>query len=170
MENDQAVLEKLQEMGIELIPIELPEWPVYSLSFILNAEAAAAFDQLTLSGRDDLLVRQIKNAWPNVFRHSRFISAVEYVNANRVRYLWIQKMNEIMKKVDVYVAPSFGKNLLLTNLTGHPCVVLPNGFSEEGAPTSISFSGKLFEEGKVLAVAKRYQDATDFHLKHPDLE
>jgi len=70
----------------------------------------------------------------------------------------------------VYLAPSFSDNLLLTNLTGHPCVVLPNGFKEDGTPTSISMMGNLFEEGKLLLVAKAYQTATDFHKKHPTLK
>jgi Asp-tRNA(Asn)/Glu-tRNA(Gln) amidotransferase A subunit family amidase len=168
-ENNLASLEQLQTMGVELIPIELPDYPVYALSIILSAEAAAAFDDLTRSGRDSLLVRQIKNAWPNTFRASRFIVAVEYIQANRLRYQIIQEMQNLMDTVDVYVTPSFGENLLLTNLTGHPCVVLPNGFNAEGSPTSISFIGRLFDEATVLSVAKQYQDATDFHLKHPPL-
>jgi Asp-tRNA(Asn)/Glu-tRNA(Gln) amidotransferase A subunit family amidase len=137
----------------------------------LSAEAGAAFDELTRSSKDDLLVRQIKDAWPNAFRLSRFIPAVEYVQANRVRYLIIQDMAKLMNDVDVYVTPSFGgDNLLLTNLTGHPCVVLPNGFTESGTLTSISFMGKLFGEAELLAVAKKYQDATGFHKKHPGLQ
>lgn len=167
--NDDAALEVLKSLGVELIPIELPDLPVTDMAIILSAEAAAAFDDLTRSNRDDLLVRQIKNAWPNVFRHSRFIPAVEYLNANRYRWLLVQAMDELMGKVDVYVAPSFGTNLLLTNLTGHPCVVAPNGFDEKGASTSISFTGKLFGEAEALAVAKKYQDATGFHLQHPKL-
>lgn len=167
--NDDATLEVLKSLGVELIPIELPDLPVTDMAIILSAEAAAAFDDLTRSNRDDLLVRQIKNAWPNVFRHSRFIPAVEYLNANRYRWLLVQAMDELMGKVDVFVAPSFGTNLLLTNLTGHPCVVAPNGFDEKGAPTSISFTGKLFGEAEALAVAKKYQDATGFHLQHPKL-
>lgn len=166
--NDRA-LGILREIGIDLIPIELPNIPVYNISFILNAEAAAAFDDLTRSNRDDLLVRQIKNAWPNVVRQSRFIPAVEYINANRIRYQMIQDMAAIMKDIDVYVTPSFGENLLLTNLTGHPCVVVPNGFREDGTPVSISFIGKLFGEANTLALAKVYQDVTGFHLKHPAL-
>jgi len=169
--NDKASLEALQSLGVELIPIDLPQLPINSLSFILNAEAAAAFDELTRSGKDDLLVRQVKRAWPNVFRQARFIPAVEYIQANRIRILLMQKMAEKMKGIDVYVAPSFGNsNLLLTNLTGHPTVVVPNGFDEKGNPTSISFIGGLFEEAKTLSAAKAYQDATDFHLKHPKLE
>ena len=165
---DSLTLETLKKLGVELIPIELPKIPVNDIVFILDCEAAAAFDALTRSNRDDLLVRQIKNAWPNVFRASRFVPAVEYINANRVRYQLIQEMAMLMKDIDLYIAPSFeGDNLLLTNLTGHPCVVVPNGFSEEGTPTSITFIGNLFDEGKIIAFAKAYQDATDFHKKHP---
>ena len=80
----------------------------------------------------------------------------------------IQEMQEL--DVDVYVAPTFGgDNLLLTNLTGHPCVVLPNGFNEAGSPVSISFIGKLYEEGTLLAVARAYQDITDFHKRRPPM-
>ena len=166
---NDAALARLRNMGVELIPITLPDLPIYPMSFILTAEAGAAFDELTRSNRDDLLVRQGRNAWPNVFRASRFIPAVEYIQANRLRYLWLQEMKKIFEKVDVYVAPPFGPNLLLTNLTGHPAVVLPNGFDEKGHPVSITFIGNLFDEGRLLAVAKAYQDATDFHKKHPPL-
>lgn len=164
---NQLTLNTLRASGWSLVPIDLPELPVYSMSIILSAEAAAAFDELTRSGQDSLLVRQIKDAWPNVFRASRFIPAVEYIQANRVRYQLIEQMNNVMKQVDVYVAPSFGTNLLLTNLTGHPCVVLPNGFNEQGSPSSICFIGQLFGEATLLAVAKSYQDLTDFHRQHP---
>jgi Asp-tRNA(Asn)/Glu-tRNA(Gln) amidotransferase A subunit family amidase len=169
--NNDSSFAVLERLGMKLIPISLPKLPINDLSIILSAEAGAAFDDLTRSGKDDLLIRQIKNAWPNSFRESRFIPAVEYIQANRVRYLAIQEMGKLMSQVDVIVAPPFdGDNSLLTNLTGHPCVVVPNGFSEEGTPTSITFLGKLFDEATLLAVAKRYQDATDFHLKHPRLE
>ncbi|MCB0747790.1 MAG: amidase, partial [Ignavibacteriae bacterium] len=168
--NDSLTLKTLKSLGANLIPIELPEIPVENISFILSAEAATAFDELTRSNKDDLLVRQIKNAWPNEFRSARFIPAVEYINANRIRYLLIQETAKLMNKVDLYIAPSFeGNNLLLTNLTGHPCVVVPNGFSEKGTPTSITFIGKLFDEGKIIAVAKLFQDATEYHLKHPNI-
>jgi Asp-tRNA(Asn)/Glu-tRNA(Gln) amidotransferase A subunit family amidase len=96
---------------------------------------------------------------------------VEYIQANRVRYLAMQEMQKILAQagVEVYVAPSFGgDNLLLTNLTGHPCVVLPNGFDEKGHPRSISFMGRLYGEAAVLAVANAYQTGTDFHEKHPE--
>lgn len=168
--NDSVSLKILESLGYELIPIELPDLPVSSLSFILSAEAASAFDDLTRSNRDDELVRQVKDAWPNVFRTARFTPAVEYIQANRVRYQLIQQMAEIFQKIDLYVAPSFGgDNLLLNNLSGHPCVVLPNGFDQKNHPGSISFIGNLYDEGRLLAVAKSYQDATDFHQKHPPL-
>ncbi len=166
--NNQALLEVLRELGADLVSIELPDYPVSDLAFILSAEAAAAFDQLTLTGRDDLLVRQIKNAWPNSFRSARFIPAVEYIQANRARYQLIQQMAVLFEEVDLYVAPAFiGDNLPLTNLTGHPCVVLPAGFDEQGSPTSITFMGRLYDEGTILAVARAYQQATDWHLQHP---
>jgi Asp-tRNA(Asn)/Glu-tRNA(Gln) amidotransferase A subunit family amidase len=169
---DDAALETLRsKLGLNLIPIELPDYPIDALSFILSAEAAAAFDDLTRSNRDELMVRQIQNAWPNVFRQARTIPAVEYIQANRLRTLVMQAMAETMSKVDVYVCPSYGgSNLLLTNLTGYPCVALPNGFTEKGAPTSITFMGNLFTEAETLAVAKAYQDATGFHLRHPALD
>jgi Asp-tRNA(Asn)/Glu-tRNA(Gln) amidotransferase A subunit family amidase len=163
-------LEELERIGFRLIPFELPDFPVGALSFILNVEAAAAFDELTRSNRDDLMVRQIKDAWPNVFRQNRFVPAVEYIQANRARSILIRKMAEAMEQVDVYVCPPYGdSNLLLTNLTGHPCVVLPNGFRSNGTPTSITFNGQLCGEAQLLAVAKAYQDATDYHLKRPPL-
>ena len=168
---DLETLETLERLGFELVPIELPELPVSALSFILSAEAGAAFDELTRDDRDDELVRQIENAWPNVFRQARMIPAVEYINANRVRTLLMREMEALMAQVDAYVSPTFGGgNLLLTNLTGHPQVALPNGFRADGTPTSITFTGRLFGEAELLAVAKAYQDATDFHLRRPELE
>jgi Asp-tRNA(Asn)/Glu-tRNA(Gln) amidotransferase A subunit family amidase len=169
--NDDAVLDTLRSLGIDLIPIELPDYPIEAMSFILNAEAAAAFDDLTRFNRDDLLVRQIKNAWPNVFRQARLIPAVEYIQANRMRTIVMEAMVKTMSKVDIFVTPSYGGDvLLLTNLTGHPVVVVPNGFNEKGSPTSISFIGNLYGEAETLSVARAFQDATDFHLKHPKLD
>lgn len=169
-QNDD-VFAALGQAGATLVPIELPRYPLEDMSIILSAEAGAAFDELTRDGRDDVMVRQIKNAWPNVFRLSRFIPAVEYIQANRHRYRLIQDMQKLMGLVDAYIAPSLvGDNLLLTNLTGHPCVVLPNGFSPEGTPTSITFTGRLLDEGRLLAIAKVYQDSRTHHLKHPRLQ
>ena len=176
---DRRVLDVLRSLGVKLTPIKLPDkYPIRPLGLILTAEAATAFDDLTRSGRVDELVRQTADAWPNVFRHGQLIPAVEYLRANRVRTLIMQEMERMMNDVDVYVAPSFGgNNLLLTNLTGHPAVVVPHGFREKtgnaglptGTPTSITFTGKLFGESDLLAVAHAYQQATDFHLERPPL-
>lgn len=169
--NDSLALVQLQNLGAVLIPMELPDLLINDISYILSAEASAAFDELTRSGRDDLMVRQIRRAWPNEFRVARFIPAVEYINANRIRYLLIQEMAKKMAELDLYLAPSWeGDNLLLTNLTGHPSVVVPTGFSAKGTPTSITFIGNLYDEATILAVAKAYQDASGFHLKHPVLK
>ncbi|MCL4548981.1 MAG: amidase [Bacteroidetes bacterium] len=169
--NDSLVLKKLEELGAKLIPIDLPDIATRDIAIILMSEAGAAFDELTRSHKDDILARQFKGAWPNLFRAARFIPAVEYVNANRIRYMLIQEMYKLFDKIDVYVAPSFkGNNLLLTNLTGNPCVVVPTGFTDKGTLSSITFMGKLFDEGTVIGVAKTFQDATDFHKKHPKLD
>ncbi|GAB3800099.1 amidase [Spirosoma humi] len=172
--NDSLTLQTLRTLGAELVPFDLPTGvPAGKISFLLSVEAAASFDELTRSGRDDLLVRQGKGAWPNAFRSARFVPAVEYIQANRARTKLINEMAAQLKSanVDVYVSPAYaGGNLTLTNLTGHPCVVLPNGFTKQNLPTSITFMGQLFEEGKVLAVAKAYQDATEWHKKHPTLQ
>lgn len=165
--NDNRTLAKLKNLGAELIPIELPALPYRAMTVILSAEAAAAFDELTLTNRDDLLVRQGRNSWPNYFRSSRFIPAVEYIQANRARALVINQFNEKLKNLDLYISPSFTDNLLATNLSGHPCVVLPNGFNDKGLPTSITFNGQLFGEGKLLEAAQLYQNTTEFNRKHP---
>lgn len=168
--NDLATLDRLRELGVELIPVTLPKYPLGSMSFVLSTEGATAFDDLTRSGQDDWLKQQSGGSWPNTFRKKRFIPAVEYLRAQQLRTLLIQDTATVFEKLDVIVAPSqSGSSLLLGNLTGHPCVVLPNGFSQAGTPTSICFLGKLFGEADLLLVAKRYQDVTDFHKQHPKL-
>lgn len=167
--NDSITLIKLKELGAELIPFELPALPYGDMLIVLSAESGAAFQELSLSNRDDLLVRQDKNAWPSGFRSAHFIPAVEYIQANRARALLIEQLNQKMKDIDLFVAPSFGMNLRATNLSGHPCVVLPNGF-RNGLPGSITFTGQLFGEGKLLKVAQAYQKATVFNQNHPSLK
>ena len=163
-----AALAKLRSMGFALRPVKLPDLPAGDLLFILESEAAAAFDDLTRSGRDDLLVRQIANAWPNVFRAARLVPAVEYINANRARTLLMERMERVFDTVDAYVHPTYaGGTLLAANLTGHPSVIVPNGFREDGTPSSITFTGNLFREGELCRVAKAYQDATGFHRRRP---
>jgi Asp-tRNA(Asn)/Glu-tRNA(Gln) amidotransferase A subunit family amidase len=167
--NDTSTLEILRGLGANLVPVSLPEFPANAISLMLDVEAATAFDQLTISGRDDEMVRQIRNAWPNVFRAARSITAVEYVQASRARTVLQGEYFEMMRDIDVLVVPSFGgSNLLMTNLTGHPAVVIPNGFNERGLPTSITFIGHLFDEGTPLSLARAYQQVTDFHRQIPE--
>ena len=168
--NDSVALEKIRNLGVDLEPVAMPDSiPVSPQLIILEAEAATAFDKLTRTGRDSLLVAQHKNAWPNIFRKSRFVPAVEYIKANRLRKILSDQVNRLFQDYDVIVAPSFGGNqLLATNLTGHPCAVVPNGFDDEGHPTSISFLGNLYEEGKILELATAYQKATEHEDKNPE--
>ncbi|MCH2083536.1 MAG: amidase [Saprospiraceae bacterium] len=166
---DSLSLRTLKQMGIELIPIELPNLP--DISPILLAEAAAAFDDLTLSNQDDELKQQAKNAWPNIFRGARFIPAVEYIQANRLRTQLIADMEKLFEKVDAYVHPSWAsQSLRITNFTGHPCIVVPNGFQANGHPTSISFTGKWLKEGEIISLAEAYQKRAGFYKKHPTLK
>jgi len=168
---DEATVDVVRGLGIEPVDIELPDIPYGAMRIILTAEAGAAFDELTRSGRDDLLVRQTRGAWPNTFRKARLIPAVEYIQANRLRTIAMERFASVMEGLDVVVTPSFGgQMLLLTNLTGHPQVVIPNGYrSEDGTPTSVSFVGSLFGDAEALRLAKAVQDATDFHVRHPPL-
>ena len=166
--NDSLSLKKIKDMGAELVEIELPVLPYRDMLIILGSESGAAFEDLTLSNRDDLMVKQDKNAWPSGFRSSHFIPAIEYIQANRARAILIEELNKKMKGLDAFIAPAFGQNLVATNLSGHPCVVLPNGF-RNGLPTSITFTGQLFGEGKLLKIAEAYQRADDFHKKQPSL-
>jgi Asp-tRNA(Asn)/Glu-tRNA(Gln) amidotransferase A subunit family amidase len=183
--NDSA-LATLKSMGVNLIPVEFPKLPYQAMRTILLAEAAAAFDDLTRSGRDKLLTQQTPNDWPNTFRSARFIPAVEYIQANRARMMAIEAVAKVFEQVDVIVAPTFGTQLLITNLTGHPAVILPNGVRGDDAPkpqvrdgelqpggpgttVSLTFLGQLYGDAKLLTLAKAYQDRTEFHLQHPKL-
>lgn len=169
---DRRSLGVLRELGVRLVPVKLPSrTPVAPLGMILTAEAAAAFDALVLDGRVKGMVRQTADAWPNVLRQGRLLPAADYLRAQRVRTLLMREMEECLRDVDLIVAPTFGGDaLLLTNLTGHPCVVLPNGFRlSDGTPTSLTFTGRLFGENDLLAVADLFQRATDFHTRRPKL-
>ena len=169
---ERKVLEVYKSLGADLKPVEFPDssvYPVNLISIILNAESAAAFDELTRTNRDDLIERQDKGFWPNSFRAARFIPAVEYINANRYRYNLCKAVNEFMKDYDVVIVPSFaGRQLSITNLTGHPVVVMPMGFNQNGSPLSITLIGNLFDEATILAAAKAYQDKTDHNKKRPE--
>lgn len=186
---DQAAIAKLQSMGVNLIPVELPKFPYGAMTALLNAEAAAAFDELTRTGRDKLLTLQGPGQWPDIFRCSRFIPAVEYIQANRARLLAMEAVSNVFEGFDVIVAPTNSEQLTVTNLTGHPALILPNGLRGEdappaqknakgeieggyggpGTPVSLTFLGQLYGEERLLAFARAYQDATTFHLQHPRL-
>lgn len=167
-DQDLKSLETLRSLGVNPIPVKLPDLPVDAMDTILMAEAAAVFDELTTSGRDDQLVNQKDWAWPTSFRAARLIPAVEYIQANRARTVMMKATAEALKDVDVHLAPTFA-NLALDNLTGHPLISLPNGFNDKGEPTSIGLMGGLYKDAEVLRVAKAMQDATGFHLKRPPL-
>ena len=165
---DSVVLETLRELGYELVPIELPEEP--EIRFILSVEAAAAFEALTRSNKDDELTRQVANAWPNAFRTAHFVPAVAYVQASRLRRQLMEDVDKVLTEanVDVYVNPSWHSNsLFITNMTGHPSITVPNGMNEEGTPTSITFTGELFGEQALVDVAAAYQAATQWDDLHP---
>jgi Asp-tRNA(Asn)/Glu-tRNA(Gln) amidotransferase A subunit family amidase len=171
--NEWKVLKAFEKMGIQLIPVIFPDSAVYTfdmVGIIIGAESAAAFDELTISGVDDQLTRQNKNDWPNAFRTARLIPAVEYINANRHRYLLMQKMQTFFETVDVVITPTFGgSQLAVTNLTGHPALCMPTGFNQRKLPTSISFIGKLYDEATLLQVGKLFQEATSWDDVHPPL-
>ena len=169
---DRHVLDELKAIGVELVPIELPkEIPVSDLLVILTSEAAAAFDELTRDGRDAQMVWQADEAWPNTFRATRLVPAVEYLRASRLRTRLMREMDEVFHRVDFYVHPSFGgPTLLIANLTGNPTICAPSGFDEKKhTPLSISFTGRLFGETQLVALAHAWQRSTKFHLAHPAL-
>jgi Asp-tRNA(Asn)/Glu-tRNA(Gln) amidotransferase A subunit family amidase len=162
-------LEALRSAGAKLEPIELPRFSTQSLRIILNAEAAAAFDDITRDGRVNQLSGQSPNDWPNSFRTSRFIPAVEYLRAQRARTLLMRDMDQLMAKWDVFVAPTGSASLLITNLTGHPAVVAPCGFLN-GLPQAIMFTGGLYDEAAPLRVALAFERATKWHTLHPKMD
>ncbi|AXY78299.1 amidase [Paraflavitalea soli] len=167
-----GVLETLRKAGATIKEVNFPDSAIYPFNImdvVISSESAAAFDELTRSNQDDLIRRQDKNFWPNSFRGSRFIPAVEYINANRHRSTLIENLNAFTRQYDVIIVPTFsGNQLAMTNLTGHPVVVFPVGFNQNGLPASITLLGNLYEEATILAVAKAYQEATNFHKVHPE--
>jgi len=186
---DLAALDKLRAMGVNLVAVELPNLPYGAMTPLLGAEAAAAFDDLTLSGRDKLLTEQGPEDWPNEFRTARFYPAVEYIQANRARTLAIQQVSALFGQVDVIVAPTSGVQLVATNLTGHPAIIVPNGLRGDdaprppqldtgdedniggpGTPVSITFLAAHYQDATLAAFARAYQDATGFHKLHPNLD
>jgi Asp-tRNA(Asn)/Glu-tRNA(Gln) amidotransferase A subunit family amidase len=186
---NDAALEKLRAMGVNLIPVEMPKFPYDAMVMMLESEAAAAFDELTRTGRDKLLTEQGSDDWPNSFRSARFFPAVEYIQASRARRLAMEAVGKVFDGFDVIVTPTFSQQLVVTNLTGHPALILPNGFrgtdapppvslaagaddnvGGPGTPVSLTFLGNLYGEAKLLALARAYQEATGFHKLRPKLD
>lgn len=164
------VLATLKAIGADLQPVSLPADDMDPMHIVLEAEAAAAFDEMTRNNVDDRLRRQDDSAWPNQLRAARFIPAVEYIQANRYRLHLMREMDALMSTADVLVTPCFAGNVLpLTNLTGHPAVSLPCGFRANGTPSAISFIGGLNREADLLIVARLFQEATAHHRQHPPL-
>jgi Asp-tRNA(Asn)/Glu-tRNA(Gln) amidotransferase A subunit family amidase len=166
---DRKALEVLAGRGMKLVPLELPSRiPVSPLAVVLSAEAGAAFDELVRGGRVKEMVRQTADAWPNVLRQGQLVTAVDYLRANRLRTLLMRELEERLGELDLFATPSFGGDvLLMTNLTGHPCVTVPDGFHVDGTPGSLSLVGRLFGETEILQAAQAYQEATDFHRRRP---
>jgi Asp-tRNA(Asn)/Glu-tRNA(Gln) amidotransferase A subunit family amidase len=172
--NDFKVLDVYRKLGVNLLPVNFPDSGVYNFDMvgvILSSESGAAFDDFTRTELDDLMTRQNRSDWPNYFRVSRLIPAVEYINANRHRTLLMTAVNKWFEQYDVIICPTFGSGsqLAITNLTGHPAVCVPTGFNRNKLPTSITFISKLYDDATLLAVAKAYQDATGFDEMHPDM-
>jgi Asp-tRNA(Asn)/Glu-tRNA(Gln) amidotransferase A subunit family amidase len=184
-----AALDKLRAMGVTLIPVALPKLPYGAMTPLLTAEAAAAFDDLTLSGRDALLTEQGVEDWPNNFRVARFYPAVDYIQANRARTLAVQQVSALFDQVDVIVTPTTDTQLVATNLTGHPALIVPNGLRGDdaprppqiddgdhddiggpGTPVSLTFLAGHYQDARLAAFAAAYQQATGFHKLHPKLD
>ncbi len=167
--NDSISLQKMRELGAVLEEVKMPDSiPFDVFDIILRAEAGASFDELVREHRDRLLSEQTKDSRANSLRQSRFISAVEYLQANRHRAVLIEKFNAMIKGYDLIISPTNGEDVsLATNLTGHPAITLPNGFDKKGRPTSFTLIGNLYDEGPMLEAAYIFQQATDFEEKHP---
>lgn len=167
--HNKRTLDEFRKLGIEPEKVELPKrYPFSVFDIILRAEAGAFFDELILSGRDSLMVEQHKDSRANSLRQSRFIPAVEYLQANRHRRILIEEMHALIKEYDVIISPTFGgRQMLITNLTGHPALSLPNGFDKKGRPTSITLVGNYFDEAKIVALAEAYQKKYHYHGKVP---
>jgi Asp-tRNA(Asn)/Glu-tRNA(Gln) amidotransferase A subunit family amidase len=192
---DMASLDVFKKMGVTLIPVEIPKFPYDAMRTIYTTEGAAAFDDLTISGRDKLLYEASQSAWPNAFRAARFYPAVEYIQTMRARTLAIQAFAKVFEKVDIIVTPTSGPSnqVTVTNLTGHPAVIVPNGLRGPDAPVtpaqatvagpatpgnqaggpntmvSLTFLGSLYKDAETCAFAHAYQQATGFHKLHPTL-
>ncbi|MDE8346097.1 MAG: amidase [Acidocella sp.] len=188
---DRDMLALAAELGLTLVPLSRPDLPYDSLISLLMAEAAAAFEDLTLSNRDDELTWQDDDAWPNSFRKARFLSAVDHIQLDRLRRLIMQEMDRLFQQVDVIIGPSLvGPMLTITNFTGHPSLCLPTsligtptrppvsltrnlapdndtGAKTHNVPHSISLWGRLYEEGPMLNIGQALEARLNFAAGRP---
>ncbi len=167
------VINQLKKLGLNIREMNFPDSEVYQfdmIGMVIGAEAAAAFDEFTRTELDDQMTRQGRFDWPNYFKTARTIPAVEYINTNRHRALLMKKINATMKDYDVVITPSFeGKQLSITNLTGHPALCMPIGLNKQKTPNSITFLANLYQEEDLLLLGKFFQDHTDYDDLHPSM-
>jgi Asp-tRNA(Asn)/Glu-tRNA(Gln) amidotransferase A subunit family amidase len=187
---DRAALETVKKLGMIAVPVTIPDWPYDSLNLILFAEGAAAFEELTLSHQVDQLKAQVPDAWPNVFRQSRFLSAVDFVQTDRLRRKVAQEMARVFSEVDLLLVPSLRDEMLvITNFTGHPSLTLRAGFVEVSearsdwapdpkhplprfspprrVPHGVTLIGRLFDEGTVAQAGLALETAFGVAAEHP---
>ncbi len=166
-----AVITTLKKLGLNPMPMNLPDTDVYKfdmIGIVIGSESASAFDAFTRNDIDDQMTKQTRGDWPNYFRTSRTIPAVEYINANRHRSILMKTFNQAISNFDVIITPSFaGRQLSITNLTGHPALCMPIGLTKQGVPNSITFLGNLFKEEDILLLGKYFQDNSSFDDIHP---
>lgn len=168
-DRERRVLQQVEALGVRLVEVSIPDLPYSELYTILNVEAAAAFEELTLSGRDDRLVRQTAGAWPNLFRRAWFVPAVELLQADRLRREVMEAIAHVFESVDVLFSPSFGNPLLIaTNFTGHPSLTLRTGFRDNGTPVGMTFWGQLFQEGALCRVGRALEQSLDVWDRRPE--
>jgi len=172
--NDLKALDVYRKLGVNLQPAIFPDSGVYNfdmMGIVIDSESAAAFDEFTRTEMDDMMTRQNRNDWPNNFRVARLVPAVEYINANRHRSLLMRAVNDWFEQYDVVIVPTWGSGSqsAITNLTGHPAICVPTGFTQAKMPTSITLISRLYNDATLLAVAKAYQDATNWDEMHPEM-
>jgi Asp-tRNA(Asn)/Glu-tRNA(Gln) amidotransferase A subunit family amidase len=187
---DRAALETLQKSGLKTTEVKLPDWPYSSLMPVLFAEAAASFEELTLSGADDTLKMQVPDAWPNLLRQARFLSAVDLVQADRFRRRVALEMTRIFSEIDVLLVPSLRDEMLtISNFTGHPSLTLRTGFvnvsearsdwapdpnnplpkfsAPRRVPHGVTLIGRLFDEGTIARVGMALERAAGVSGERP---
>ena len=164
-----TALDQMRDLGADLQPVTLPSYPADAIGMVCSVEIAAMFDDETLAGDLEVMIEKDKSNWPRNMRVARTITAVEYLRAQRLRSLLARDMNALMENWDVILIPRMGRSsLMVGNLTGHPVAIVPCGFAN-GMPRGLSFMGNLYDEAKIMAVARVYEQATQWHTMHPNL-